>query len=119
MRVLIDLLRQRGPEVVEPDDFARFHVEVLADSPDWAKLDGALKATSAGQLQGEHVLVSLDWLGREAQRPTPDWQDGFAAMIAYATKQGWADDTARTVRAHVAWVTDRSDVGPPTPRARA
>ena len=46
-----------------------------------------------------HIWVDQGWL-RSAGPQDPQWQAGLDAMIAFAGKKGWLDETG-SIRAHV------------------
>ncbi|HVM65849.1 MAG TPA: hypothetical protein VMU14_13375 [Acidimicrobiales bacterium] len=90
-------------ELVEPDDFTRFHVAARG-APDRSRLGAALTAAGAGELDGDDVLVAVAWLRAAAVgRVAAEWDEGFTAMLDYAERKGWTDASRRTVRAHVEW----------------
>jgi hypothetical protein len=90
-------------ELVEPDDFTRFHVAARG-VPDRSRLSAALTSAGAGELDGDEVLVSVAWLRQEARgRAGAEWDQGFAGMLDYAERKGWTDASRRAVRAHVEW----------------
>ncbi len=78
----------------EPAAFDRFAVLATPGAPP-AALEGIAR------LEGGHAWVSPAALRRLAPAAgTPDWDAGFARMLAYAGRQGWLD-AAGAVRAHV------------------
>jgi hypothetical protein len=51
---------------------------------------------------GDHAWVRTDALRRLAGPvATPEWEDGFAAMLDDARTRGWVDDEQGAVRGHV------------------
>ena len=59
-----------------------------------------------GQVDGDHVWLSIDALKAAAAATVPDdersaWADGYDGMIAYATSKGWASADGSAVRAHI------------------
>ena len=51
---------------------------------------------------GDHAWVRTDALRRLAgPAATPEWEEGFAAMLDYARTRGWVDDEQGAVRGHV------------------
>ena len=95
-----------GPErpvltLEQPDDCTKFHLTVMGGQ-DLARVFGALVNAAAGRLEGDHAYVTIDALRRlAAGRVGADWDERFDAMLGYAQKMGWIDDTANTIRAHV------------------
>jgi hypothetical protein len=66
--------------------------------------DPAPEALAAGGVLGfgDHAWVRTDALRRLAGAvATPEWEEGFAAMLDYARGRGWVDDEQGAVRAHV------------------
>jgi hypothetical protein len=75
----------------EPDDFTRFAVRAAPG----VALDGI------GRVEGSHAWVPPATLRRLAPRAgTPEWDQGFGRMLAYAEGKGWVDAEG-AVRAHV------------------
>ncbi|WP_432488258.1 hypothetical protein [Kineococcus sp. SYSU DK018] len=87
--------------VHDTDDLGRLSARAAAAAPADA-VDGALRDAGAGHLDaaGRHAWLRLTWL--RAQGPDePRWLEGFAAMIAHATAQGWTSEDGTLVRAHL------------------
>jgi hypothetical protein len=66
--------------------------------------DPGPEALAAGGVLGfgDHAWVRTDALRRLAGAvATPEWEEGFAAMLDYARGRGWVDDEQRAVRGHV------------------
>jgi hypothetical protein len=101
MDIATDLAVRDAPRLLEPGDFTRFKV-VVRGGGDREAARQAL-ASVARWLDDEHVAVSADAVramaGDEALKP--EWQRGFAAMLAYAGQRGWMVGDA--IRAHVEW----------------
>ncbi|HLF99807.1 MAG TPA: hypothetical protein VI916_05005 [Acidimicrobiia bacterium] len=68
------------------------------------------------------VMQALAQVGRMADRDTAwirtdavrsmadgrvdaDWENEFAAMLAYAATKGWLDDDGTEIQAHIEWTT--------------
>lgn len=83
------------------EDLRRLSASVAADAPADA-VDGALRDAGAGHLDagGEHAWLRLGWLRAQGPDEAP-WLEGFAAMVAHATSQGWTSGDGTLVRAHV------------------
>jgi hypothetical protein len=108
MFVRIDVSK-RPPAVSleEPQDTGRFHVEVRGGGAahDQALVFGALVDAAAGRLDGDDAWVTVDAVRRlAAGRVGPTWDAGLAAMLDYARGQGWFDEAAHAIKAHVEWV---------------
>jgi hypothetical protein len=87
----------------EPDDFTRFHIAARG-AQDRSRLGATLTEAGAGALDGEDVVVRVDWLRAAASgRVGAGWEQGLSAMLDYAETKGWADASRATVRAHVEW----------------
>lgn len=91
------------PVLDEPDDFRSLRLTGTRPSSDAAR--AAL--SSAGielDEDGGHGHIEPTAFTRLAGSAgeRPDWQDGLAAMLAYAVDHGWTDDAGR-VRAHAEW----------------
>ena len=90
----------------EPDDTSRFHVAVQGGSrgADEALVFGALVDAAAGRLEGDDAWITVDAVRRMAAgRVGPSWDDELARMLDYARGQGWLDEQAHAIRAHVEW----------------
>ncbi|HEY0362313.1 MAG TPA: hypothetical protein VGC83_08535 [Solirubrobacteraceae bacterium] len=84
--------------LLNPDDLSGF-VVVLEGGE-----DPGPEALAAGGVLGfgDHAWVRTDALRRLAGAvATPDWEEGFAAMLDYARGRGCVDDEQGAVRGHV------------------
>jgi hypothetical protein len=84
--------------VHEPQDLSALSVEIRDVSDDAA--GQALAAAGLGRLDGDHAWLEVGAL-RASGGGTADWGTRFAAMLSYARSQGWTDEQASRVRAHV------------------
>ena len=103
-------LGAHSARLVDPEDLTRFAVvlEGGADPSAAALADGGVLGL------GDHAWVRTDALRRLAgPLATPEWEDGFTAMLADARSRGWVDDAQGAVRGHV----DRRATTPVTPVA--
>lgn len=98
MRIFVT---EHGVDLVEPEDFTRFHVESEL-SP--REIDTALRASYAGNMNGAEALVALDFIRSDAGPPSSDdqWISGFQAMISYAKTRGWLTEDGLHLLAHIA-----------------
>ena len=89
-------------EVLDHDDFGRFHVDASSLTED-ALAD--LIAAGVGlypHADPGHVWVDVDLLVRELDlTSSARRQDGWTRMLAYASSKGWVDDHATRIAAHV------------------
>lgn len=87
--------------LAEPEVFTAFHVVRPAGlAPD--EFTEALAAHGIGEPDGDDVLVRVAAVrALAAGRVGPDWEDGFAGMLAYAGRKGWLSADGSAVRAHV------------------
>lgn len=82
----------------EPEDFCR--LDVLADPQSSEMLELSIQRLGKRE-DAQHIRVSpsvlrfLSGLGGQ-----PDWEDGFARMLAYARQQGWVDQRGE-IRVHL------------------
>jgi hypothetical protein len=110
-RALVELsLGADRARLLDPEDLTTFAV-VLEDDA-----DPSPEALAAGGVLGlgDHAWVRTDALRRLAGPvATPEWEDGFAAMLDYARSRGWVDDEHGAVRGHV----ERRAPAPVTPMA--
>jgi hypothetical protein len=94
--------------LVDPEDLTSFAVVLEGET------DPGPEALAAGGVLGfgDHAWVRTDALRRLAGPvATPEWEDGFAAMLDYARSRGWVDDEHGAVRGHV----ERRASAPVTP----
>jgi len=90
-------------DLVEPDDFHRFHVRFV-DAPDAAAAIEALQPV--GRLDGEVAWVRVEALRELAgEHRTPQWEAGLARMLDFAAGHGWLSADGREIRAHCEWGT--------------
>ena len=92
------ILGARFARLLEPEDLTSFAV-VLEDD-----VEPGAEALAAGGVLGfgDHAWVRTDALRRLAGPvATPEWEDGFAAMLDDARTRGWVDDEQGAVRGHV------------------
>jgi hypothetical protein len=90
--IVIDLSEQRVL-LTEPDDFGRFSVAVEAGEAPEALVE-VVRQSGLGHLQpdGAHVVVDPVALRALAgAAATPEWDEGFAGMCAYAAGKGWVE----------------------------
>ncbi len=107
MHIVIDLSEDRVL-LTEPDDFARFSVAIEGSGA--SSLAEVVHQSGLGRLRedGEHVVVdpiALRALAGEAA--TDAWDEGLAAMVAYAAGKGWVEADGG-ILAHVEWQDDVS-----------
>jgi hypothetical protein len=83
--------------LLDAEDLTGFAVVLEGDDP------GPEALADGGVLGfGDHAWVRTDALRRLAgPAATPEWEQGFAAMLAYASMRGWVDDEQGAVRGHV------------------
>jgi flavin reductase (DIM6/NTAB) family NADH-FMN oxidoreductase RutF len=85
-------------ELIEPENFRA--LDVLVDPQPDEQLQKALRRIGTPEGDG-HVRLSPDVLRfLSGHAGESAWEDGFAAMLAYAAKAGWVDNVGR-VRAHL------------------
>jgi hypothetical protein len=87
-------------EFQNPDSFTEFSVRAAADLAP-AELDAALHRLAASY-DGVHLFIAQTTI-REAAGELggqPEWNAGFARMVAIAKKHGWMDGSGN-IRVHV------------------
>lgn len=102
MDIEVDLGTGGGAPVLrDPADFKGFKV-VVKGSRDRVAIADALEGVATWVDEG-HVAVDRDAVRRLAgdHAKDPEWEKGYAAMIAYAESKGWMEGDA--IRAHVEW----------------
>jgi hypothetical protein len=109
MIVRLDLPGGHAATAVLADgaDLSRFHVEVRhpGDGPPLrSAVDACLRAADAGWVEGDVAFVTVAALRRlavDAGVASPEWDAGFAKMLAYAASKGWLSDDGTAVQAHI------------------
>jgi hypothetical protein len=101
MEISVDLASDSGPTLLAPADFRSFKVSIHGGD-DREQAARALSGVADWADDG-HVAVSPEAVRRLAGdvAASPDWEDGFGTMLAYAQAQGWIVGAA--IRAHVEW----------------
>jgi hypothetical protein len=75
----------------EPDDFARFHVEVVGLNA--AELRTQVQRRRVGQvIDNERIAVAIETIKSLAGQRPPSWERGFDGMVGYARSKGWVPD---------------------------
>jgi hypothetical protein len=93
---MVIVVRDTAVSLDGPDDFKGF--KVVVESGDGNAL------FSVGRLAHRDTA----WINADAVRrlagdaANAQWEEGFAAMLAYAQIKGWLDD-AGDIQAHVEW----------------
>jgi hypothetical protein len=92
------ILGASSARLLEPEDLTSFAV-VLEDGVE----PGPEALAEGGVLGfGDHAWLRTDALRRLAgPLATPEWEDGFAAMLDDARTRVWVDDEQGAVRGHV------------------
>lgn len=106
-----------GIHLAETDVFTAFEVRTplsevelaaaLAGDAETATAAATSAADAWGYFFGGHVWVSRERIIAEVEpfhEHVSRWREQFDGMIAYATKQGWLDETGQFVRAHVEYL---------------
>ena len=92
----------REHQLHDAENFTSFSVVVPSDKD--IPLPPEAVPHDLGQLtaDGEHIFVRRDAVvalaGTNAAKP--EWQQGFAAMVAYAESAGWLTPDGESIRAH-------------------
>lgn len=90
------------PRLEQVEDLRRFSLVVAGD----AALLPRLAEEQQGRIEfagEEHAWVSTAWLIGAAGRVSPEWRQGFDAMLAFAASKGWVREEPPAIRAHVVW----------------
>jgi hypothetical protein len=92
------ILGATSARLLEPEDLTSFAVVLeddVAPGPEALAKGGVLGF-------GDHAWVRTDVLRRLAgPAATPEWEQGFAAMLDYARTRGWVDDAQGAICGHV------------------
>jgi 3-hydroxy-9,10-secoandrosta-1,3,5(10)-triene-9,17-dione monooxygenase reductase component len=108
LKVTVDLTTAK-PRLVEPRDFADFHLEVSGtceSAENWLRLGALLESQAIGRLAEEVAHVRLDWIAAAGPSTDADWRQGLSRMVGYARRHGWVDERDGSVFAHVTWITE-------------
>lgn len=124
MYVRVDLATGKA-SLEDARDCRRFHLSVVGQA-DLPALDAALGAADVGHLDrpdrgdrpgeagdGEHAWVAIAAVRRLAAGQVDEsWEADFEAMLAHAAGQGWMDEAATHVRAHIDWTAPMARLTP-------
>ena len=101
MIIDIDLTGDYAVELVEPEEFRRFHVTVRGG--DTAALEEALAVKGIGRLlpSGDAMIDTSAVRRMATGRVSEDWEAKFDAMLLYANAKGWMDGPGGSMQAHV------------------
>ncbi|QSI48901.1 hypothetical protein [Thermobispora bispora] len=107
MYVLVRM--QEDPAAVtleEPADCTRFHVAIEGDGDEEA-LRRALTGSGFGRLVSrDQAYIEVETVRRLARGRVDDgWPERFQAMLEYAARKGWLDETGTAIAAHCEWQT--------------
>jgi hypothetical protein len=103
MKIQIDLDR-RSVRVLDHEVFTDLRAQASCADPAPAAVDRILRDEHAGTADETHAHLGLAWLERAAEVHARGTTEQFARMVAYAAEQGWVDQRAGTVRAHLVWL---------------
>ena len=93
--MIIDYTPAVGLSLLEADDFQRFKLQLSGCDAD-PTVDGVVF------IDRDNALISIEAPPALPGAPTtPEWRAGYQAMIDYAAKKGWIDQTSKAIRAHI------------------
>jgi predicted transcriptional regulator len=103
--MLLKVLAATTVTLADANNFRGFKVVIAQPNLDLEAVRRALSGIAA--------LPDRDtaWVSEQALRSWPEvasdtaWQEALTAMIAKARPHGWIDDTNKTIKAHVEWIT--------------
>lgn len=92
----------QGFSIADPDDFSRFHVDAAVVSPgDFAALLEGSTVVSA-HVEPDHVWVATTFIADALDvARNQSRRQGLDAMLAFAAKKGWLDESGSKIAAHV------------------
>ena len=96
-------IHSESVELVEPEDVTSFHAAQPAGLGQ-DQLAEIARQNDLGEIlpDGAHLMVPLDTVRQMAAgRVSPNWEQNFDSMIAYAERKGWLSDDRTRVRAHL------------------
>jgi hypothetical protein len=85
----------------EPEDFSRFHVEVVGLEASEVPVQME-RLGVGGIVDDEHIAVSIATIKSLAGQRPPSWECSFDRMIDYARSRGWLCDEHH-IQAHCVW----------------
>jgi hypothetical protein len=99
--IVLDIGSSPRCTLEDADDLRRFKVRIDGGS-DLEQVAAAFQATGLGTFENlERALVKVGAVrDLAAGKVGPEWEDGFAKMLAYAEGKGWVDADAGTIAAH-------------------
>jgi hypothetical protein len=99
--IVLDISTSPRAALENTDDLRRFMVRIDGGS-DLERVAAGFQSTGLGTFESmERALVNVGAVRQLASgRVGPEWEDGFAKMLAYAREKGWFDTRAETVVAH-------------------
>lgn len=68
---------------------------------DRSDADGILRRAGLGWIDGEHAWLSITHLRGFQPEGKTAWSGEFDAMVRYAARHGWVNDTGLMVRGHI------------------
>ncbi len=90
------------PELVEPENCTRFHVECGMAGASPHEVATALGAWADGATD-EHVWIPVSVIRKAAAgRVGETWEADFTGMLGYARSKGWLNEQGDAIAAHVA-----------------
>ena len=99
--IVLDIASTAHSALEDAGDMRRFNVRIDGGS-DLARVAAAFQATGLGTFESmdrAHVRVSAV-RDLAAGQAGPQWEEGFARMLAYAEVKGWFDKEGGTISAH-------------------
>jgi hypothetical protein len=99
--IVLDIASPPRSTIEDADDMRRFMVRIDGGS-DLDQVAAAFESTGLGTFENlERALVKVGAVRHlAAGKVGPEWEDGFAKMLAYAEGKGWVDTDAGTIAAH-------------------
>ncbi len=99
--IVLDIGSTPRSALEDPGDMRRFNVRIDGGA-DLARIAAAFQATGLGAFESlDRALVKVSAVrDLAAGQAGPEWEGGFAGMLAYAEGKGWFDREAGTIVAH-------------------
>ena len=100
--MIVDYAPTAGLTLVEAEDLKRFKLRLSGDVAR-PEIDGVTF------IDDENVLIATQLPPSLPGAPTtPEWREGYQAMVDYAAKKGWIDQASNAIRAHVERLSQRA-----------
>jgi hypothetical protein len=99
--MIVQLTDSGTVELLDGSDFGGLRIS----APDGSDVGRILEAANAGAIDGTgHAQIPVEWLRMAARSQglaDAGWEQGFQAMLEFATSRGWMRPGSPTVQVHI------------------